>query len=449
MLPLTPGPTRPLAGWGRYPVAPCGVATPTSRSALSGGLPDASTSVARGNGRSYGDASLSSGLTVATGKLDRMLSFDEATGLLCCEAGVLLADILGALLGTGWFPPVTPGTKFVTVGGMIASDVHGKNHHGVGSFCDHLSWIDLAIGDGRVLRCSHQENADLFAATCGGMGLTGVILAAAFRMKPVESAWIRQRTLRARSLGEVMDLFEASGDWTYSVAWIDGLASGADLGRSALFLGEHARADELDSARRDAPFARRARKARRVPLDFPRAALSRPNVRLFNMAYFRAQRVGDAVVDLEPYFYPLDAIGDWNRIYGKGGFVQYQCVLPLESSKVGMTQLLTRIAAGGSASFLSVIKRMGASSFGLLSFPMPGYTLALDFPATEATFKLFEQLDAIVGDHGGRIYLAKDSCAKPAMIERGYPRLPEFRAVRERYRLVDRFRSLQSDRLGI
>lgn len=447
--PLETGPARPLAGWGRYPVAQCSVASPGSRREAAEGLAPGPALIARGNGRSYGDSSLSPGVTVATGKLDRMLGFDEASGLLVCEAGVLLADIIDALLPRGWFPPVTPGTKLVTVGGLIASDVHGKNHHGEGSFCDHLGWVDLAIGDGEVLRCSAQEHPDLFAATCGGMGLTGVILAAAIHMKRVETAWIRQKTLRARSLPEAIDLFEASAGWTYSVSWIDGLATGADLGRCAIFLGEHAALEELaPEARRD-PFARRPRKPKSVPVNFPGFALSRPNVRLFNMVYYRAQRPGEALVDFDPYFYPLDAIGEWNRIYGKRGFVQYQCVLPLESSLPGMTRLLTEISRHGSASFLSVLKRMGPQSFGHLSFPMPGYTLALDFPATPATFELFARLDAIVADHGGRLYLAKDSRASPQLVERGYPRLPEFRAVRERYGLADRFRSLQSQRLGL
>lgn len=440
-----PGVSHQLHGWGRYPIAPCTVVTPGSRAEAAA----APASIARGNGRSYGDASLSAGLTVATGRLDRMLSFDAVAGVLTCEGGLLLADIIAALIPTGWFPPVTPGTKLVTVGGMIAADVHGKNHHGEGSFGDHLDWIDLATGEDRIVRCSRTQNSDLFAATCGGMGLTGIILLAQFRMKRVGSAFIRQRTLRAPSLAKVMDLFEQSLDWTYSVAWIDGLATGAGLGRSALFLGEHARADELSPERRADPFSWSAPKAKRVPLDLPHFALSRPNVRLFNSVYLRAQRPGDAIVGFDPYFYPLDALGDWNRIYGKRGFVQYQCVLPLESSLPGMTRLLTEIGAHGSASFLSVIKRMGPQSFGLLSFPMPGYTLALDFPATEATFKLFARLDAIVADHGGRLYLAKDARATPSLMESGYPRLAEFRAVRQRWGLADRFRSLQSDRLSI
>ena len=437
-----------LSGWGRYPVAECAVSTPRDAAtvpALLDPLPDA---IARGNGRSYGDAGMNPAATIDARRLDRLVDFDPATGLLVCEGGVLLSELIDAMLPRGWFAPVTPGTKLVTIGGMIASDVHGKNHHVAGSFCDHVEWIDLAIGEGRVLRCSAREHADLFAAACGGMGLTGVILRAAFRLLKVETAAVRQRTLRAPTLAHAFAAFEASLDWTYSVAWIDCLASGRHLGRSAILLGEHALRDELPPDRRNAPLRRAARKPKRVPVDFPAVALSRTPVRLFNRLYYAAQRPGDAIVDLDPYFYPLDAIRDWNRIYGRRGFVQYQCVLPLAKSEAGLTRLLTAIAAAGQASFLAVLKRMGRQSFGMLSFPMEGYTLALDFPATRSNLALLDRLDGITRDHGGRVYLAKDARAGAAAFAAGYPRLDEFRAARRRYGL-DRFSSLLSRRLEI
>lgn len=268
----------------------------------------------------------------------------------------------------GWFPAVTPGTKLVTIGGMIASDVHGKNH-GAGSFGDHLISIELAVDAGAILRCSREENADLFAATCGGMGLTGIILQATFQLAAVESSRIRQKVLRAGSLDEAIDILEANSGSTYSVAWTDCLAGGSSLGRSVVFLGEHVAADGLPASMRATPFARPRRAPKAVPIDFPDLTLSRPSVRLFNLMYFHQPRPAEAIVDLEPYFYPLDAIHDWNRIYGHGGFVQYQAVLPLEESREGMRRLLSEIASTGKASFLSVLKRMGAESFGLLSFP--------------------------------------------------------------------------------
>lgn len=438
-----------LSGWGRYPVRDCTLWQPVTAEALHKALTPQASAIARGNGRSYGDASLNPDATFDMRRLDRLIAFDAATGELVCEAGVLLADIITAFVPRGWFAPVTPGTQFVTLGGMIASDVHGKNHHGAGSFCDHLQWLDLDLGDGRVLRCSHDENADLFAATCGGMGLTGMIVRAAFRLLRIETAYMRQRTRRAADLGEALALFEHAQDWTYSVAWIDCLARGRDLGRSAILLAEHARAEELDTHRRAAPLARAKRKPKKVPVDFPGFALSGFNVRLFNQAYHAMQRPGDALVALDPYFYPLDALADWNRIYGRRGFVQYQAVLPLASSEAGLRAMLETISAAGAGSFLAVLKRMGPASFGMLSFPIEGYTLALDFPATPGNLALLDRLDAITADHGGRIYLTKDARMAPAMLSHGYPRLGEFRELRTRLGLDRRFTSLLSQRLGL
>jgi FAD/FMN-containing dehydrogenase len=429
-------------------VAECAVLQPRDATALGVTLEGTPDAIARGNGRSYGDASLNAAATIDVRRLDHLIAFDPATGLLTCEGGVLLAEVIDAMLPRGWFPPVTPGTKLVTIGGMIASDVHGKNHHGAGSFCDHVEWIDLAVGGGEALRCSPGEHADLFAATCGGMGLTGVILCACFRLLKVESAAVRQRTIRAPTLAHAFEHFEESLDWTYSVGWIDCLASGRELGRSAILLGEHARAEELP-ATRQAPLAWTPPRARRVPLDFPPMTLTRTSVRLFNRVYYAAQRPGDAIVEFDPYFYPLDAIHNWNRIYGRRGFVQYQCVLPLAASEAGMTRLLTEISARGQASFLAVLKRMGPQSFGLLSFPMEGYTLALDFPVNPSNLALLDRLDAITAEHGGRVYLAKDARTSARAFAAGYPRLNEFRTVRARYGLDHRFSSLLSRRLEL
>ena len=441
--------TASLSGWGRYPVRDCTLWQPTTAQALHETLAPLPSSIARGNGRSYGDASLNPEATIDMRRLDRLIAFDEATGAMECEAGVLLSDLVATFVPRGWFPPVTPGTRMVTIGGMIASDVHGKNHHVAGSFCDHVDWFDLDLGHGRVLRCSRTENADLFAATCGGMGLTGVIVRAAFRMLKIETAFMRQRTIRVSDLDQALSVFEASHGSTYSVAWIDCMATGRNLGRSAILLGEHARVDELDARRRAAPLARPLRKPKTVPIDFPGFALSGFNVKMFNHLYYAMQRPGDTVVDIDPYFYPLDALFEWNRIYGRRGFVQYQSVLPLAESEAGMRRLLEAISAAGAGSFLAVLKRMGPQSFGMLSFPMEGYTLALDFPATPANLQLLDRLDAITADHGGRVYLTKDARVSPNMFARGYPRLQEFRNLRAQYGLDQRFSSLLSQRLGL
>jgi FAD/FMN-containing dehydrogenase len=440
---------RALSGWGRYPIVDCALYQPGNVGESCATIAALTDAIARGNGRSYGDASLNAGATIGMLGLDRLVSFDPETGDLTCEAGVVLADLIAVLLPRGWFPPVTPGTKFVTIGGMIASDVHGKNHHGAGSFCDHVEWLDLAIGDGQVRRCSKSENEALFAATCGGMGLTGLILRARFRLLKVATAMVRQRTVRAPTLAHAFAAFEASLDATYSVAWIDCLAQGRDLGRSAVIIGEHATLDELPTDRRATPLARPPRVVRRVPIDFPKLALGRMSVRTFNALYYARQREGNAIVDIDRYFYPLDALRDWNRIYGRDGFVQYQCVFPLETSEKGISLLLKDIAAAGQASFLAVLKRFGKGSFGLLSFPMEGYTLALDFPANPGNFALLARLDAITLAHGGRVYLAKDALTDRTGVEAGYSQIERFRAIRRELGLDRRFSSLQSRRLGL
>lgn len=445
----TPAGTIPLSGWGRYPVAQCRLVDLRRVGDAGAEIAAAETAIARGAGRSYGDPSLNPELTLRTLQMDRVLDFDAETGDLECEAGLLLADLIALFLPRGWFVPVTPGTKFVTLGGMVASDVHGKNHHLAGSFCDHVEWLDLILADGRVERCSRQRNAELFAATCGGMGLTGIIGRLRFRMLRVESASVRQKTVAAPNLDAAMEAIESSLDWTYSVAWIDCLARGKNLGRSLLFLGEHVKAGDLPAARRASPLELRPRRAKTVPIDFPQFALGTLSVRAFNAFYYRAHASGEAVVDLDPYFYPLDAIGAWNRIYGRRGFVQFQCVLPLETSREGMKQLLETISSAGKGSFLAVLKRMGAESFGLLSFPRAGYTLALDFPVGADTFALLGRLNAIASERGGRVYLAKDACATPGIMESGYPRLAQFRAVRRQWDPAHRFSSLQSRRLEL
>lgn len=401
--------------------------------------------IARGNGRAYGDAAINLLATLGMRGCDRVIAFNPETGVITAEAGLLLADLITLVLPHGWFPPVTPGTKFVTLGGMLAADVHGKNHHIAGSFGGHVISCDLALADGSVRRCSAHENNLLFAATRGGMGLTGVILRLTVQLLRVETPLIRQRTQRAHNLAEAMAAFEASADATYSVAWIDCLARGANLGRALVYLGEHARRDEVPPQTTLAPIRRRARS---IPMEFPGWALNRWSVQAFNELYWRRARPGSALVDYDRYFYPLDALLEWNRIYGRRGFVQYQCVLPKAASAAGLVAIIGRIADARAGSFLSVLKLFGAGE-GMLSFPMPGYTLALDFPATQANFALLRELDAIVADHGGRIYLAKDALMTAALFRQSYPDLARFQALRRAVDPDGRFVSLQSRRLEI
>lgn len=431
-----------LSGWGRYPVADCRVETAR--------FPEEITDrplIARGNGRAYGDAALGAGLTLDMRRFDRMISFDPEAGVLVAEAGVILADVIAAFLPQGWFPMVTPGTRFVTLGGMAAADVHGKNHHRDGSFRNTVLWLDLLGADGAVQRIAPGD--PLFDRTLGGMGLTGVILRLALQLRRVETGWIRQRTIDAPDLNAAMAAFEANDAAHYSVAWIDCLATGASLGRSLVMLGEHARLEDMPKGRRRDPLLLTPKRRRSVPFDFPRLALNRFSVRAFNALYYRlGRRKAEALVDWESYFYPLDAVLGWNRIYGRKGFVQFQCVLPLAQSEAGLVRLLEAISAAGQGSFLAVLKRFGQQE-GAFSFPMEGYTLALDFPATEACLDLMRRLTPIVAEHGGRFYLAKDALLTAQDLRRCDPRAEAFAEMRREDGSAAAFASVQSQRLQL
>lgn len=437
-----------LSGWGNYPRMDCAVSTPRGEGDVAKAIAQGPV-IARGNGRSYGDSAFHPDTTLDMRGMNRLIGFDEDSGQLVAEAGILLDDILRIFLPKGWFPMVTPGTRFVTLGGMIASDVHGKNHHCDGAFNACLDWIEVMGPKGVVQRCSRDENADLFHATTGGMGLTGVICRAAFRLRRVETGWIRQRSIATPDLESTLAAFEANASASYSVAWIDCLAQGAALGRSILTLGEHAVVNDLPLDARAAPLDVPVRRKIPVPLNAPGFALNRYSVRAFNQLYYSKglKAAGETLVSWDSYFYPLDAVLNWNRIYGRRGFVQYQCVLPLDRAATGLRQLLALIADSGLGSFLAVLKRMGAASGGAMSFPMEGYTLALDFPATPKTFSLLRRLDEIVIAHGGRIYLAKDSRLSPEALRRSDPRAAEFQSLRRADALTSQFISSQSERL--
>ena len=439
-----------LSGWGRYPVLEARTHRPRNVDALRSLVQSEPSLIARGNGRAYGDSAINTSATVETRHLNRMLAFDEDSGQLIAEAGVLLGDVIDAFLPRGWFPLVTPGSKLVTLGGAIASDVHGKNHHKDGSFRACVDWIDIMGPDGEVHRCSLQENSSMFDHTLGGMGLTGVILRTAIRLRPVETAWIRQTTIAAPDLKTAMAVFDEAEDATYSVAWIDCLGTGLNLGRSLVMLGEHATRRDLSAEQAQAPFWIKPKKRFSVPIDFPAFALNRLTVRAFNAIYYwaGARKSGVQLVDLFSYFYPLDAILGWNRIYGRAGFAQFQCVLPLDRSEAGLTALLKETAKAGAGSFLAVLKRFGTQD-SAFSFPMEGYTLALDFPVTNKTLALLERLDQITIAHDGRFYLAKDSRMSAATLRASDPRAAAFHAHRESHDCTSRFSSVQSERLAL
>jgi FAD/FMN-containing dehydrogenase len=439
-----------IGGWGRYPMIDANIhsfASEEEAAALVRGVIDA---IPRGLGRSYGDSSLAENILL-TLRMNRFLSFDENSGLLACEAGVSLAEILEIFVPRGWFLPVTPGTKFVTVGGAIASDVHGKNHHVDGSFSDHVVSFDLMLPDGKIVSCSRRGNTDLFRATAGGMGLTGIILRASFHLKRVESAYIRQRSVRAQNLNEIMDLFESHRHYTMSMAWIDCLSGGRSLGRSIMMVGEHATARDCDSVGITSPLHPANKLKLNVPIDFPAFALNSLSVRAFNQLYYskHLKRVKEGVIPYDPFFYPLDSIHNWNRIYGKRGFTQYQFVLPNESSAEGLRDILKRIAKSGMGSFLAVLKQFGKGNANYISFPKAGYTLALDFAIDPYLFRLLDELDKMVLNYGGRIYLTKDVRMKHYAFVHGYPDLNKFLKIVHKYNRNHRFESLQSKRLEI
>lgn len=430
-----------LSGWGRYPRLNAQVMFPLSATQCVTTLRNATPLMTRGFGRSYGDSSLGAQV-LSTRHLDHFQHFDATTGLLTCEAGVSLDTILRTFVPKGWFLPVTPGTRFVTVGGAIASDVHGKNHHGEGTFGLHVRSIQMLLGNGEQVTASPVENAELFHATCGGMGLTGIILSASLQLKPIAASDIIETTIKAPSLDAVLEAFDAHAATTYSVAWIDCLASGTSLGRSLLMLGEHAT---------DGTFKVQAPKALPVPFDMPASLLNPASVQAFNTLYYGRVRQARSTrrIPFEPFFYPLDAIHHWNRLYGKPGFVQYQFVLPKAAGVAGLREVLERIAQSGRGSFLAVLKVFGPANANLLSFPVEGYTLALDFKVETAVFELLDTLDRIVLHHGGRLYLTKDARMSEATFKAAYPRWTEFESVRARWHAHGKFASSQSIRLGL
>lgn len=430
-----------IAGWGRLPVSGREIRS-ENLTAVARGRP-----LTRGLGRSYGDASLPprgrfevAGCVLA----DRLIAFDPETGVLRAEAGLSLREILRLFLPRGYWPPASPGTAFVTLGGMVAADVHGKSHHRDGTFGRHVLALRLLLADGRIVDCDRETNAGLFRATVGGMGLTGHILEVEFRLQRIPSSWIVEERRRYSDLDALLAaLREAASLWPYTVAWIDTLASGRSLGRGILFAGRWASPDEAP------PAPPPPRRRRRFPVDLPEWCLSRPAVQAFNSGLFATapKRPARRLLSPESFFYPLDVIEDWNRMYGRRGFTQYQCVLP-ETDRPGATRrLLERMIAQGGSSFLSVLKDMGAEGEGLLSFPRPGVTIAVDLPIRSGTADLVARLNRLVAEEGGRIYLAKDALSTAADFARMETRLPAFLSERERWDPEGRLGSALSDRL--
>lgn len=423
-----------LWGWGAQRRVECDERFPESSADAKASIDRAGT-IARGLGRSYGDQALNEHRRVLTlTRLNRYLSFDEATATLRCEAGVTLAEIIRDFAPRGFFPAITPGTKLVTVGGCIANDVHGKAHHAQGSFVTSVESLRILLGDGAIVQASRTENADLFWATFGGLGLVGLVLDATLVLRKVETTYFRQKSFVARDLTQLLELLdEHDAAFPYTVATLDATATGARLGTGVVTVGDHARRDELPRELADRPLRLAPPRAIPVPFELPELVVNPLTIRVVNTAIAALLRSKGAFELYEGFVYPLDMFHAWNRAFGRRGFIQYQFVLPPEPGGAALRRLLEAIVTSGQLPWLNVLKRMGPANDAPLSFPMAGTTFAIDFPVRDGLFEVTERLDAMVLDAGGRIYLGKDSCLNAAMLRRMYPKLGQWLAVKQKW----------------
>ncbi len=436
-----------LTGWGRTAPTAARLLHPAGDDDIAGTVARTGErgTISRGLGRSYGDAAQNAGgdvLDITGVRGIRRLDLDQ--GIVTAYAGTSLDELMHRLVPMGWFVPVTPGTRFVTVGGAIAADIHGKNHHYEGSFCNHVISLTLQTASGERLVVGPHDHADAFWATAGGMGLTGVVIDATFRLIPIETSYVRADTERAADLEDLMSRMEAHDDqYRYSVAWIDCLAKGKALGRSVLTRSDHATIAELPGPKQRNPLAFHPRVPFKAPPWAPRGLVNPWSIRAFNEVWFRkAPRDQRGAIHSIASFWPLDLVEGWNRLYGSTGFLQYQFVVPF-GEEAAMRHAIERLSSAGAASFLAVLKRFGPSNPAPLSFPAPGWTLALDIPAGSPRLAaLLDDLDDVVVEAGGRVYLAKDSRLRPELLPRMYPRLDEWREIRAK---LDPDRVFQSD----
>lgn len=429
---------RELKSWGNYPVIKLNSYLFDKRKKSENFK---TNTIAYGNGRSYGDSCLSDNV-VEVRKHNHFLSFDSEKGILVAQSGALLEDIINLILPYGWFLKVVPGTKKITIGGAIASDIHGKNHHLDGCFSESVNGFKLLMPNGETILCSRTQNQELFRASCGGMGLTGIITEAELKLKKVKSSAINQTILKSKNLEDTFKIFENIKSERYSVAWIDCLSKGKQLGKGHIIYGDFADDQEFNIS---------IKNKFNIPFFFPSFALNTWSVKAFNFLYYNRifKNKTQSKISFDNFFFPLDSINNWNRIYGKNGFTQYQFILPLDTSFEGMRKILTTISDSGKGSFLAVLKLYGKENENYLSFPIEGYSLALDFKIEKGLFELLDQLDNIVVEYGGRIYLSKDVRVKKEIFEQGYDKLETFKSIRSKYNLTESVNSKQSLRLGI
>ncbi|MEO6315880.1 MAG: FAD-binding oxidoreductase [Chitinophagaceae bacterium] len=443
------GKKEQLAGWGNYPVSESYTILPRSEADCINAMREEKL-IPRGLGRSYGDQAINDNKYVAVcTKLNYFISFNEQSGILECQSGTSLEEIISTFGPKGWLPMICPGTKFVTIGGAIANDIHGKAHHIDGSFVNCVVSFTILLADGRVLTASRTENEDLFWANFGGLGLLGVILTTTIRLRKIETTYFKQKSVVIRDLDHMLEALDKyDHEYNYSVAWIDALAKGSKLGSGVLTLGNAAALADLPEQLKKDPLKLHASSKLAVPFFFPSFALNGLTVRVLNKVIAFVQNSPKEFVHYEKFFFPLDAINNWNKGYGKRGFVQYQFVIPEENGKANLKEILEMIAASGCTPFLNVFKRMGDGQ-GILSFPFKGYTLAIDFPVTKQLLAFTPKLDAKVLAAGGRLYLGKDALLDETMFKKMYPQYTAWMAIKNKYDPAGTFSSNISRRLGL
>ncbi len=442
--------TLKLSGWGNYPQMDCNVISPGHISDISRIFDDTSKMIARGLGRSYSDQAIGETVIPMT-PVNRIISFDPDKGVLHCEAGLSLEEIIEIFTPRGWFPFITPGTRFVTVGGAIANDVHGKAHHVDGSFIESVLSLEILTGKGEILEISRKKHPDLFNATFGGLGLTGIILSAKIKLRKIETTFFKQKAFAVNNITEMFDIMEqADSEYDYSVAWVNPLAQGQNLGKGVITVGNAAGLNDLPEELRSTPLIVAPRPGLNVPFFLPDITLNAITLRVLNQVIHYVQNSSRELAHYNKFFYPLDAINNWNRGYGKRGFIQYQFVVPEQDGRQRMKELVEMVAKSGCNPFLNVLKKFGAKPGGLIAFPMAGYNFAIDFPLSKELLAFTKKLDQAVLERGGRVYAGKDGVTDGATFHKMYGKnLEKFLKIRKKYDPNGKFSSSISKRLQL
>ena len=427
-----------LKGWAGFPECESDLEAIAWHEQVSEKL-NAKSVTLRGCGRSYGDSALGSN-TLSTQWLDKIHHFDKSSGVITVDAGISIDSLLQVIVPFGWFMPVSPGSRFVSIGGCVASDVHGKNHHISGCISQHIINIKIYTPESGIIDCSDRDNAVLFHATCGGMGLTGIILSVTLQLRKINSSFISQQSIKTDNLDHTLETFAEYEHVEYTVAWIDSLSTGKKQGRAVILVGTHDDVGELRFLNS---------KKISVPSITPGFFINKLSISWFNSLYYHKASSKNTSVHYEPFFYPLDQIKNWNNLYGKRGFVQYQFVIPKAAGIETLKELLAKIATSGNGSFLTVLKVFGEQNSNLLSFPLSGYTVALDFQIKPGLFEFLDKLDQFLSEVGGRTYLTKDARMTEQSFKKFYPNWEKFQEIRAKYGCIETFTSLQSRRLGL